>query len=160
TSAIGAIPDVVQHEVHGLLVPAHAPEAVADALQRLAEERTLLQRLAVAARSRIAQQYSGARLEAEFAALYAELARCDPHVAGLRFLKQRAIDFGHSLAKQRVTSLTLHILRPASGHLRRQRLVAQQLPDCGGEITHIHGNAQACTALGEYRLLIWLVIGD
>jgi glycosyltransferase involved in cell wall biosynthesis len=75
TSAIGAIPDVVQHEVHGLLVPAHAPEAVADALQRLAEERTLLQRLAVAAHSRIAQHYSVARLEAEFAALYAELVR-------------------------------------------------------------------------------------
>jgi glycosyltransferase involved in cell wall biosynthesis len=74
-SPVGAIPDVMQHEVHGLFVPAHAPEAVADALQRLAGERALLHRLALAARARVAEQYSMTRLADEFALVYATLAR-------------------------------------------------------------------------------------
>lgn len=72
-SPAGAIPDVMQHEVHGLFVPARDSQALADALQRLARDRTLLHRLALAARARIAQQYSVARLADEFAALYATL---------------------------------------------------------------------------------------
>jgi glycosyltransferase involved in cell wall biosynthesis len=74
-SPVGAIPDVMQHEVHGLFVPAHAPTAVADALQRLAGERVLLHRLALAGRARIADRYSVARLAREFAGVYATLAR-------------------------------------------------------------------------------------
>jgi glycosyltransferase involved in cell wall biosynthesis len=71
---VGAIPDVVQDHVHGLFVPAHAPQAVADALERLARDRQLLYRFALAARSRVVEQYSLARLATEFEALYASLA--------------------------------------------------------------------------------------
>lgn len=73
-SPVGAIPDVMQEGVHGLFVPPHAPQAMADALQRLAEDRALLHRLALAGRARIVEQYSVARLAEEFADVYARLA--------------------------------------------------------------------------------------
>ena len=61
-SSVGAIPDVVQDEVHGLFVPAHEPRAVADALERLANDRPLLHQLALAARARVVEHYSVARM--------------------------------------------------------------------------------------------------
>ena len=73
TSPVGGIPDVVQDEVNGLLVPARDPGAVANALERLANDRPLLHRLAQAARARIVNQYSIARMVDEFHALYASL---------------------------------------------------------------------------------------
>lgn len=73
-SPVGAIPDVVQDEVHGLFVPAHEPRAVADALERLANDRPLLYQLALAARARVVEHYSVARMAQEFDALYATLA--------------------------------------------------------------------------------------
>jgi len=73
-SPVGAIPDVMQHEVHGLFVPPRNPSALADALERLDGNRELLLRLAVAGRKRIEDQYSVARLAAEFRQLYASLA--------------------------------------------------------------------------------------
>jgi glycosyltransferase involved in cell wall biosynthesis len=65
---------VVHDGLHGLFVPAHDPAAVAQALERLANDRLLLYRLALAARARIVDQYSVARMAQEFAALYASLA--------------------------------------------------------------------------------------
>ncbi len=73
TSCVGAIPDVVQDEVHGLFVPAHDPQAVADALERLAHDRPLLHRLALAARARVVSHFSVARMAGEFEVLYARL---------------------------------------------------------------------------------------
>jgi glycosyltransferase involved in cell wall biosynthesis len=73
-SPVGAIPDVMQHERHGLFVPSRNPPALADALERLDRDRGLLLRLAVAGRKRIEDQYSVARLAAEFRQLYASLA--------------------------------------------------------------------------------------
>jgi glycosyltransferase involved in cell wall biosynthesis len=73
-SPVGAIPDVVEDGVHGLFVPAREPQALADALARLALDRSLLQRLALAARARVVDHYSVARLAQEFDALYAGLA--------------------------------------------------------------------------------------
>jgi glycosyltransferase involved in cell wall biosynthesis len=72
-SPVGAIPDVVQHEVHGLFVPARDSSALADALERLATDRALLHRLALAARARIVSEYSVARLAREFTVLYRSL---------------------------------------------------------------------------------------
>src|SRR5581483_6271544 len=59
---VGAIPEVVQDQVQGLLVPPRDAAAVAAALQRLALDRPLLQRMALAARERVAHQYSVTRL--------------------------------------------------------------------------------------------------
>jgi glycosyltransferase involved in cell wall biosynthesis len=73
-SPVGAIADVMQDGVEGLFVPPHNPQAVADALQRLAQDRALLHRMALAARARVIEQYSVSRLAAEFAHLYQSLA--------------------------------------------------------------------------------------
>ena len=73
-SPVGAIPDVVQDEVHGLFVPARDPQALASALQRLANDRSLLHSLALAARARVVEHYSVARMAQEFEALYTSLA--------------------------------------------------------------------------------------
>lgn len=74
TSPVGAIPDVVQHEVQGLLVPPRDPQALAGALGRLTRDRGLLQRLALAARARVVEHYSVPQMAEQFAALYALLA--------------------------------------------------------------------------------------
>lgn len=73
TTPVGAIPDVVQDGVHGVLVPPRDPQALANALERLATDRQLLHRLALAARARVVEHYSVARMAREFAALYASL---------------------------------------------------------------------------------------
>jgi glycosyltransferase involved in cell wall biosynthesis len=77
-SPVGAIPDVVQDKVHGLFVPAHEPRAVADALELLANDRSLLYRLALAAHARVVEHYSTARMAQEFGALYASLTYQNP----------------------------------------------------------------------------------
>jgi len=61
--------------VHGLLVPARNPPALADALERLARDRALLHRLAVAARARVVQHFSVVRQAEEFASIYASLLK-------------------------------------------------------------------------------------
>ena len=72
-SPVGAIPDVVQNEVNGLLVPARDALALANALERLANDRPLLLRLALAARLRVVNHYSLVHTAQEFDALYARL---------------------------------------------------------------------------------------
>jgi glycosyltransferase involved in cell wall biosynthesis len=72
-SPVGAIPDVLQHEAQGLFVAARDPQALANALERLANDRPLLHRLARAGRTRIVEHYSVARMAREFEALYARL---------------------------------------------------------------------------------------
>jgi glycosyltransferase involved in cell wall biosynthesis len=74
TSPVGGIPDVVEDQVHGFLVPNRDPQAVADALARLAGDRSLLRRLAQAAHRRIAEAYSVPQLEMQFKMLYESLA--------------------------------------------------------------------------------------
>jgi len=72
-SAVGAIPDVMQDRVHGLLVPPRDPQAVARALGELAADRELLRRLGRAAHQRIASGYSLRRLTEQFTELYQSL---------------------------------------------------------------------------------------
>lgn len=72
-SPVGGIPDVMQDQVHGVFVPPRNPRALADALERLHHDRPSLQRMAVAGRQRIVDQYSVSRMAAEFHRLYASL---------------------------------------------------------------------------------------
>lgn len=72
-SPVGAIPDVIQDGVQGVLVPDRDPVALAGALERLAADRAQLYRMALAGRTRVLEQYSVSRLAAEFAALYGKL---------------------------------------------------------------------------------------
>ena len=69
-SPVGGIPDVVQDQVQGLLIPSRSPPALADALERLARDRNGLYRMALAAHARVTGQYSMARVEEDFKRLY------------------------------------------------------------------------------------------
>lgn len=72
-SPAGGIPEVMHDQVHGVLVPPHDPHALADALEGLHHDRVRLHRLALAGRQRIVDQYSVARLVAQFEQLYSSL---------------------------------------------------------------------------------------
>jgi glycosyltransferase involved in cell wall biosynthesis len=67
---VGAIPDVVEPDVHGLFVPPRDPETLARALGALAADRALLARMSAASRERVATSYSVERLAGDFTALY------------------------------------------------------------------------------------------
>lgn len=73
TCAVGAIPDVLQDGVHGLLVPPRDALALAKAIARLDDDRSLLERLGAAARCRVRDAYSVDHLTASFATLYGEM---------------------------------------------------------------------------------------
>jgi glycosyltransferase involved in cell wall biosynthesis len=68
---VGAIADVVKDGVHGVLVPARDPRAIADALARLSADRARLARMSAACRKRIATAYSIERVATELAGVYA-----------------------------------------------------------------------------------------
>ena len=70
TCAIAAIPDVMQHGVHGLFVPPRNPHAVASAIAACDHDRGMLYRMALAARARIEEAYTVARLGQDFSRLY------------------------------------------------------------------------------------------
>ncbi len=74
---VGAIPDVLTHGVHGLLLDSRGPEELAAALRRLDDDRESLARMAQAGRSRIIDHYSVERLADDFQRLYSGLLAKD-----------------------------------------------------------------------------------
>jgi glycosyltransferase involved in cell wall biosynthesis len=71
-TAVSGIPELVDHEVNGLLVPPDDPEALADALVRLHGDKALAQRLIDNGRETVRQRFDGERLARELADLFAE----------------------------------------------------------------------------------------
>ncbi len=69
-SDVGGIPELVEHERNGLLVPVGDAEALAAAIRRLIEEPALADTLAAAARQTVESRYSFDRMVAAFEALY------------------------------------------------------------------------------------------
>jgi len=67
---VGAIPDVVGHEVEGLLVEPHEPEALADVLERLITDGELRQRLGAAARRRVEAEHDTVHLSRRLSDIY------------------------------------------------------------------------------------------
>lgn len=51
-TAVGGVPELVEHERTGLLVPPHDPPALAEAIQRLVDDAALRRKLGAAARER------------------------------------------------------------------------------------------------------------
>lgn len=80
TTRVGAIPDVVEHGVHGLFVPVRSPRAIARAIVRLAHNRALGAAMGFAAQRRIRRGYSTERLARDFRELYGSL--CPRPAAG------------------------------------------------------------------------------
>lgn len=71
---VGGIPDVMNEGEHGLFVPPSNAPAIADAIDRLTQDRTLLSAMGAACRRRIAHAYSIERLAGDFRRLYWELS--------------------------------------------------------------------------------------
>lgn len=75
---VGAIPDVVDEGVHGLLVPVGDTAAIAAAIAKIAARPALVAAMGIAARRRIARRYTVARLAQDFAQLYRGLCPAAP----------------------------------------------------------------------------------
>lgn len=71
-SAVSGIPELVEHEVNGLLVPPEDPAALADALVRLHHEPALRGALIDGARETVAARFDGARLAERLAGWFRE----------------------------------------------------------------------------------------
>jgi glycosyltransferase involved in cell wall biosynthesis len=67
---VSAIPELVENEVSGLLVPPKDPEALAHAMSRLLTDRPLRQRITAAARQRVVREFDNRTLIRELAAIY------------------------------------------------------------------------------------------
>ena len=74
-SAVGAVPDVVGHGEHGLLVAPQSTDQLVDALARLHNDRGLLARLGAAARARIEERFGLAQFARSFARVYRQAGR-------------------------------------------------------------------------------------
>jgi glycosyltransferase involved in cell wall biosynthesis len=70
TTSLAAIPDVMRNGEHGLFVPVKSPGALASALAALDDDREGLVRMAEAARRRVLERYTVARLAGDFHKLY------------------------------------------------------------------------------------------
>jgi glycosyltransferase involved in cell wall biosynthesis len=71
---VAGIPDVVEHDVNGLLVPARDPAALAAALERLAREPETRARLAAAARATAETRLTWSAAAQAFEESYAQAA--------------------------------------------------------------------------------------
>ncbi|HUQ26937.1 MAG TPA: glycosyltransferase family 4 protein [Burkholderiales bacterium] len=72
---VGGVPDVVQEGVHGVFVPVRDCDAIAQAIEALARNRSTLARMSAACRKRIAVAYSIERVAADFSVLYSSLSK-------------------------------------------------------------------------------------
>ena len=69
-TAVSGIPELIEHEVNGLLVAPEDPEALADALLRLHDDPELTRRLTQAARATVEERFDGERLARGLADLF------------------------------------------------------------------------------------------
>jgi glycosyltransferase involved in cell wall biosynthesis len=72
TTPTAGIPEVVKDEHNGLLVPEKDPVALADAMERLIEDRTLYERLRETARASVLQTFDTTRTSAKLRQLFVE----------------------------------------------------------------------------------------
>jgi len=71
-TAVSGIPELVEHEVNGLLIEPDDPQALADALLRLHDDPELTRRLTDNARATVRERFDGDRLAHQLAALFRE----------------------------------------------------------------------------------------
>jgi glycosyltransferase involved in cell wall biosynthesis len=71
-TAVSGIPELVAHEVNGLLVEPEDPEALADALVRIHGDAEMARKLSRAGRQTVARRFDGERSARELASLFRE----------------------------------------------------------------------------------------
>jgi len=82
-TAVGANPDVVRDDVDGLVVPPHAPDALAEAIGRLVKDPQLRRQMGASARARVVDGFDRPHLRERIAAEYvAALSRRGRSPAG------------------------------------------------------------------------------
>ena len=69
----GGIPEIVQDQVDGLLVPPASPDALANAIIRLLQDELLLQRLSGAGRQKVIREFSFECMVRQYESLYEQL---------------------------------------------------------------------------------------
>jgi glycosyltransferase involved in cell wall biosynthesis len=69
-TGVSGIPELVEHEVNGLLVEPDDPKALADALIRLHEDPELAARMAAGGRRTVQERFDGDRLARKLAELF------------------------------------------------------------------------------------------
>jgi glycosyltransferase involved in cell wall biosynthesis len=74
-TAVGGVPEIVEHERTGLLVPPKNPEAMADALARILRDAELRRNLSAAAREAVATRHSDAAYRCALITLYKDVLR-------------------------------------------------------------------------------------
>jgi glycosyltransferase involved in cell wall biosynthesis len=72
-TAVGGTPELITHGVPGLLVPPGRPEDLANAVVSLLEDASTAEALRGAARRRVEERFSVARMIEAHEALYAEV---------------------------------------------------------------------------------------
>lgn len=69
-SSVGGVPEVIENEVTGLLVPPENPEALAEALQKLIDSQDLRERYGKALKEKVAREFSLERMVSETVTVY------------------------------------------------------------------------------------------
>jgi glycosyltransferase involved in cell wall biosynthesis len=80
----GGLPEIVQHERTGLLVPPRDDRALAEAMLRLLKDQPLRQRMGTAGRARVSERFTAERMVEQTAAVYAQVVAEGRHRAGTR----------------------------------------------------------------------------
>lgn len=70
STAVGGVPDLIEDDVNGLLVPAADSEQLANAIIRLASDSDLRVRVGSAARATIEQRFDNSTMSKRLRALY------------------------------------------------------------------------------------------
>jgi glycosyltransferase involved in cell wall biosynthesis len=83
-SEVGGVPEVIEDGVHGLLVPAGEPGALADALERLHRNPEAAEQLGVEGALRVSESYTWARVVERFEAVYDEVLGLASFAPGAR----------------------------------------------------------------------------
>jgi glycosyltransferase involved in cell wall biosynthesis len=74
TTSVSGIPELVEHDVNGLLVPPDDAVGIANALLRLHRDHALTRRIGNAGRSVVAARFDGDRLIGELCSLFRRVA--------------------------------------------------------------------------------------
>jgi glycosyltransferase involved in cell wall biosynthesis len=72
---VGALDEIIEHEKSGLLVDSRSPEDFVRAVERLAEDTELRERIVKSARDRIRSHFSEKRMLADIWTLYQRAAK-------------------------------------------------------------------------------------